>query len=421
MPSRFWPLTRDAVITSPFGPRGGTIHFGVDFGFAGGSAGRPVYAVQAGTVIYAGAAQGYGGPAPAGWLVIDSATEEGSGCVEYGHIIGGVKDGDHVQAGQRIGCINPDRRTNAGVPPHLHLSTMPAGYDPDAKFDPVPWLEDATYPVAAQANTEGEAMTNQLLADVTMLSANDSGPRDPSTCALIIVHTNEGPATGSIEGLLGYLARPDTQASYTIVVGADGRVGRSNDDSYIPWAAGSPANERGLHICLMGYSRQTRAEWLSRPAQLDAAARVVRDWHDRYGIPLIKINGNQMRAGQRGVGGHADTVDAWHSTDHTDPGGGFPWDVLLGKAIGVPSTEDSDMTPDQERMLEVIYQELTKKFPSRSAHRESDEPIDTMAGFVLNADGRAHEMSVDVPAQLDAITRALEELPAKIVAALEAP
>ena len=48
--------------------RDGSFHAGTDFGRAGGSAGMPVYACQGGTVIYAGAAQGYGGPDPLdGW------------------------------------------------------------------------------------------------------------------------------------------------------------------------------------------------------------------------------------------------------------------------------------------------------------------------------------------------------------------
>jgi hypothetical protein len=195
---------------------------------------------------------------------------------------------------------------------------------------------------------------SQLKADVTILSPNDSGPRNPGTCQLMVIHTNEGPATGSVAGLLQYLANPAVQASYTIVVGGDGTVGRSNDDNYIPWAAGSPANERGLHLCCLGYAADTRADWLARPKQLDAAARVLRDWHDRYGIPLVKLSGAQMRAGQRGVGGHADTVDAWHATDHHDPGAGFPYDVLIGKAIALgggpaaPESQEDDMPSAKE-------------------------------------------------------------------------
>ena len=143
---RYWPVGRGHIITSPWGWRPGGFHNGTDFGFPGGSAGKPVYAVQAGTVIFSGAAQGYGGPDPAGWLVIDSSRAEGGGCVEYGHIIREVARGERVAAGQRIARINPNSQTNGGVAPHLHLSVMPREYDSAAKIDPVPWLGNALSP-----------------------------------------------------------------------------------------------------------------------------------------------------------------------------------------------------------------------------------------------------------------------------------
>jgi len=53
------------------------------------SANKPVFACASGSVIYAGAAPGYGGPDSAGWLVIDHPAEVGGGCTEYGHIMQG--------------------------------------------------------------------------------------------------------------------------------------------------------------------------------------------------------------------------------------------------------------------------------------------------------------------------------------------
>ncbi len=149
MPDRFWPLGAGRIVTSPFGPRQGGFHYGTDFGRNGGSANMPVYAVQAGTVIHAGAAQGYGGPDPAGWLVIDSSAAEGGGCLEYGHVIREVAKGQRVAAGQRIGRINPDSRTNGGTAPHLHLSDMPGGYNPSTKQDPMRRLAGAREPGSA--------------------------------------------------------------------------------------------------------------------------------------------------------------------------------------------------------------------------------------------------------------------------------
>lgn len=146
MSVKYWPLKKGFQITSPFGPRWGTFHAGTDFGWEGGSANLPVHAVKGGTVIYAGAASGYGGPDPAGWIVIDHPTADGGGVSEYGHIIREVQVGQRVEAGQRIGRINPDSRTNGEVAPHLHLSVMPYEYNPNKKIDPVPWLEGALYP-----------------------------------------------------------------------------------------------------------------------------------------------------------------------------------------------------------------------------------------------------------------------------------
>jgi hypothetical protein len=143
---RYWPLGHGRIVTSPFGPRSGGFHYGVDFGFPGGSGRRPVYAIQSGTVIHAGAADGYGGPDPAGWLVIDSTDAEGGGCLEYGHIIRRCNKGDHVKAGQIIAEVNPSSATNGGTAPHLHLSDMPNGYDPGAKQDPMKRLAGAKDP-----------------------------------------------------------------------------------------------------------------------------------------------------------------------------------------------------------------------------------------------------------------------------------
>lgn len=153
MPARFWPLESGRIVTSPFGPRAGGFHFGTDFGFPGGSANKPVYAIDAGTVLYAGAAQGYGGPDPAGWIVVESP----DGTVwEYGHIVREprVKPRAKVKAGQVIGRINPDSATNGGTAPHLHLSFMPNGYDPAAKADPMPVLAEAKEPATPSKKIE---------------------------------------------------------------------------------------------------------------------------------------------------------------------------------------------------------------------------------------------------------------------------
>mgnify|MGYP002722584568 FL=1 len=110
------PVDKGFVVTSPLGPRWGTTHWGVDYGVAGGSGGKPIYAIKDGTVIQAGAASGFGQ-----WIRIDHPASVGGNESVYGHIIPEVRTGQQVREGQRIGRINPSSATNGGVAPHLHI------------------------------------------------------------------------------------------------------------------------------------------------------------------------------------------------------------------------------------------------------------------------------------------------------------
>lgn len=184
MPTRYHPLKKGYVITSPFGWRAfdNAVHTGIDFGSSTGSpANWPVYAIQGGTVLHFGAASGYGGPDPAGWIVIDSSDAEGSGVFEYGHIIREpwIKANVKVKAGDKIGYINPNRNTNAGVDPHLHVSYMPYEYNPKKKKDFAPLLSGARFageplPVE-QPSTGGTKMSDGSEVRVQLRGPGDNG------------------------------------------------------------------------------------------------------------------------------------------------------------------------------------------------------------------------------------------------------
>lgn len=66
----------------------------------------------------------------------------------------------------------------------------------------------------------------------------------------------------------------------------------------------------------------------------------------------------------------------------------------------VDSTEGLFVLLSKERQedlahkIDVIHSELTKKFPSRSGFRTTDDGVDTLAGMVLNIDAREHENMV---------------------------
>lgn len=171
--------------------------------------------------------------------------------------------------------------------------------------------------------------TNQFQADVTRLTKNDSGWRDPAKCQAIFIHTYECPRRDDLEARADWQNNSGT-GSYNVIVGTQ-RTLRANDDDYTPWAAGQTANRRGLHLSFLAYASSHRGDWLAHDRQLELGARVVADWCKRYGIPAVKINAGDLRAGKRGIGGHGDASAAWRESDHTDPGAGFPWDVFISK------------------------------------------------------------------------------------------
>jgi hypothetical protein len=175
-------------------------------------------------------------------------------------------------------------------------------------------------------------MPNAFQADMDILTVNDDGiatqPR-----SLFVIHTFEGRDLDA-RAMATYQLSPSAGGSYHLVVDREGGTARENDDEYIPWSAAWTGNRRGFHVSLAGQAAFSRDQWLARPRQLEKLAEIMSAYSRRYGIPLIKRNGADLRAGKWGVCGHADISAAWGETDHWDPGDGFPFDHVITLANG---------------------------------------------------------------------------------------
>ena len=209
--------------------------------------------------------------------------------------------------------------------------------------------------------------------DLTDLSRNNDGVR-PNGARLLVVHTFEGPDI-PVERMMDYQSGRlphQRTGSYHVVIGADGRSGRENSNRIIPWAAGYNGNRVGLHVSLMARASDTRQQWLQRGAQLDTLARWLAHESAGNDIPLEVAPITEIRGKGRGVCSHADISRAWPlaqfpttGTDHTDPGPGFPWDIVLQLARGIrdgkpPTTErQPTMDPRQAHQLDDTTGQLT--------------------------------------------------------------
>ncbi len=123
-PKAFTPA--EGTFTSPFGPRWGTFHYGIDIANAVGTA---INAVKDGVVIDSGPASGYGN-----WIRIK---HDNGDVTVYGHMSTlDVSVGDRVTAGQKIAGMGSEGFSTGS---HLHFEIHPGGGDP---VDPVPWLKE---------------------------------------------------------------------------------------------------------------------------------------------------------------------------------------------------------------------------------------------------------------------------------------
>lgn len=346
MTTRYWPLESGRIITSPFGPREGGFHAGVDFGFPGGSASRKVFACQSGTVIYHGAAQGYGGPDPAGWLVVDSDDSQGGGVFEYGHIVRlpEIGTGARVFAGQQIAVINPSSDSNGGTAPHLHLSFMPHAYDPQQKMDPLPRLQGAWEPPAFQEKKV--SATRPDFNEYPVWSSSKQA-RNGTKIDLFLLHTQEGP--GNADSLARFLCNPANQVSYHYTASQDPRdqgvtVCDVVDTDYASWSVLS-ANNRSINLCFAGSSvNWTRDQWMQQSKAIDAAAWLAVQDCKKYGIPLTVI-APPYTAGRAGISDHAYVTKVLRDGTHSDVGPNFPWTYFAQKIVEYSGGTTNSATP----------------------------------------------------------------------------
>ncbi|MCU1642991.1 MAG: hypothetical protein JWN03_3266 [Nocardia sp.] len=121
------------TVSSPFGPRDGGMHQGVDLAAAPGTA---ILAATDGTVAAAGPAEGFGN-----WIIIDTQIDGSLLSTVYGHMFDdgvNVTVGQQVQAGQRIGAVGSNGEATG---PHVHFEVVPGGrLQGGRQIDPVPWL-----------------------------------------------------------------------------------------------------------------------------------------------------------------------------------------------------------------------------------------------------------------------------------------
>lgn len=134
-------------------------------------------------------------------------------------------------------------------------------------------------------------------------------------------------------------------------------------DSVIAWHAPPNPGSIGIEIC--SEATYTEEEWKSAKgrAVLQPAAKRTAELCHRFDLPVVRLWPHDLLAGKRGICGHVDVSRAWHQSDHTDPGGHFPWPLFLSMVqeelnkIGHHEHKTRPVVPGKQR---------APKFPGRT-------------------------------------------------------
>lgn len=158
--------------------------------------------------------------------------------------------------------------------------------------------------------------------------------RKPEKITLVVLHTMEAPEKPSTaENVAAWFASdisPVASAHYCIGSDPVGGVYQCVREADVAFHAPG-ANSNGVGIEHEGYAKQSPADWQDETSliTLERSAELVAQICLRYAIPPKRLRASELRAGEKGIAGHADVSEAFRGSSHWDPGPSYPWDAYL--------------------------------------------------------------------------------------------
>jgi N-acetyl-anhydromuramyl-L-alanine amidase AmpD len=148
---------------------------------------------------------------------------------------------------------------------------------------------------------------------------------------VVVIHTMEiGERSDAAESCARWFADPASEVSAHYCVDADTVIKCVSEEDIAWHARGGNTNSIGVELA--GSAGQGPRGWDDSYswAVLERTAALVAEICGRHRIPVRRLHAADLRAGRRGITGHADVSAAFRKSDHWDPGAGFPWDRFLG-------------------------------------------------------------------------------------------
>jgi N-acetyl-anhydromuramyl-L-alanine amidase AmpD len=179
----------------------------------------------------------------------------------------------------------------------------------------------------------------------TFIQARNHGGTQTSVRRIVIHGTVSPCVRGGARAVANDFHRTHRDASAHYVVDP-GHIVQCLKETTIGFHA--PPNNKSIGIELCDPQKGSSARWrdANHEAMLRLAAELVREVAARWKVPLVKLSTAEVQSLRHGICGHVNVSHAFHMTDHTDPGKGFPWAHFMSLVThGKPAHEDADKVP----------------------------------------------------------------------------
>jgi len=166
-------------------------------------------------------------------------------------------------------------------------------------------------------------------------AVHDSGARDVHSIRYIVLHDGEVADADHAAEIIGRIFE-NPSAGGSSHYGVDNNsVQQYLSLDRIAWGA-PPLNTAGIHIEQAGLARYSRQEWLAGYMPMLLRVAELLAWlHEHYRVPLVQLSDKALQVlgptpkRPAGVVTHAQVSAVFHQSDHTDPGRGYPLDMVL--------------------------------------------------------------------------------------------
>jgi hypothetical protein len=171
---------------------------------------------------------------------------------------------------------------------------------------------------------------------VNFVPARHFTPCTKRTIDLIVIHDMEMPEKpDTAEACANFFAGAGApQASAHFCVDNDSIV-QCVKLMDIAWHAPG-ANHQGIGIEHAGYAKQSTGDWSDDFSEkmLSVSAALTADLCKQFNVPHAFVGAADLLKGVRGITTHGQVSQAWHQSDHTDPGPNFPMQHYIDLVTG---------------------------------------------------------------------------------------